>query len=677
MFLAKVTSATGLVLTACVLACGVFAHAGPARAPGQTTVEQKKPPQETSRPQEAEKGTAADKGLSPARLAMSAKAATAVVEIKGRGRIGSAFCVHPAGLFLTNAHLIQGDMTLVLNPGLKAEKPCPASVMRMDKEQDLALLRAQDAKDLSALPLGSDAGVEELADVWAFGYPLGAASAFSANVATIRALPLKDARPPRIQLNAALDAGHMGGPVVDKYGKVIGVVAGVQGSVSFAIPASSVAGFVARPEVQFDLPQLGPANIYKPVLFEAQVLPVVSSTAPIAVELVLEAGKGKQRRFPMTAAADKKYRASVVVLPPPPDGATVRLLAQFENSTLNATTADWTFKVGGRKVKLSEVKKVQLRPAVRVVLQDGKAVEGVVSGLEAVPVQLGEQSVSVDLVKAAEVRFGPAADTDQVWYMLVVRQGGKEILRQIGCLAVQGLLPSQDLAAEPSEKKTRAALYRFRADDSLLLTDSIGRVMLWPNRADPAAHARPPSAGSGPIKTTASINRRTKTVLRFDGRSMLEAAGGATPVGTLFVVYRTADAGDTGRLLGWEDSDNGHHGLGLGTAPDGLLTAIIRNNGTGGDLVDRRPTKGFEIVCVSWGPSGNTLHRDGAAAGSSNSCAAISSDPAITALRLGSSGRGTFGFRGDLAEIRVYNRQLDAAQRRAVEAELRDAWFNP
>jgi formylglycine-generating enzyme required for sulfatase activity len=109
---------------------------------------------------------------------------------------------------------------------------------------------------------------------------------------------------------------------------------------------------------------------------------------------------------------------------------------------LNATTADRTFKVGGREVKLSEVAAIQFQPAVRVVLQDGKVVEGVVSGLEAVPVQFGEQSLPMNLVKAAAVRFGPAAETGQVSYTLVVRQGKKEILRQTERLAVEGLLPT-------------------------------------------------------------------------------------------------------------------------------------------------------------------------------------------------------------------------------------------
>ena len=149
--------------------------------------------------------------------------------------------------------------------------------------------------------------------------------------------------------------------------------------------------------------------------------------------------------------------------------------------------------------------------------------------------------------------------------------------------------------------------------------------------------------------------------------------------GSLFVVFRprtTASASQ--RLLGWEDSDAGKHGLGLMPEPGGRLHAILRNDGQSGDLVDATPTAGFELVCVTWGSQGTTLHRNGAAAGSQKGVDAVSSDPSVAALRLGGPGSGgSPRFQGDLAEVRVYNRQLDDAERRLVEAELRAAWFDP
>ena len=92
----------------------------------------------------------------------------------------------------------------------------------------------------------------------------------------------------------------------------------------------------------------------------------------------------------------------------------------------------------------------------------------------------------------------------------------------------------------------------------------------------------------------------------------------------------------------------------------------------------RTPAAGFELVCVTWGSRGTTLHRNGAAAGSQKGVDAVSSDPGVAALRLGGPGSGgSPRFRGDLAEVRVYDRQLDENERRLVEAELRAAWFDP
>jgi hypothetical protein len=409
MFLAKITSATVLTLTATVLACAVLLSPGPATATGQTTAEQK--------------GPAADKVLSAAQLARSAKAAAAVVEVKGRGRLGSAFCIHPSGMFLTNAHLLQGEITLVLNPGQETERIYAAGVIRMDKEQDLVLLRADGARDLSALPLGSDAGLEELADVWAFG----AAPAFSANAATIRSLPPRDARPPRMQLNAALEAGHCGGPVLDRHGKVIGVIVGVQGGVSFAIPASSVTAFAARPEVQFEPPLLGPGDLHKPVRFEARVTPVLPSAAPLTVDLALKPANGKEQTYHMQADGDM-YRVTAVPVPFLPGQLALRLGARFEDGTLDATATDRTFKAGDQDVKLSEVRGIRFGEPPQVLLHDSKRLKGALTGLDAVPMRLGGEKLSVSLARAVEVKCWPA--TDEVSCTLLVKQGGKEVFRQ-------------------------------------------------------------------------------------------------------------------------------------------------------------------------------------------------------------------------------------------------------
>ncbi len=247
-------------------------------------------------------------------------------------------------------------------------------------------------------------------------------------------------------------------------------------------------------------------------------------------------------------------------------------------------------------------------------------------------------------------------------------------------LAALDARKQKESAAAPIEQSlASAALIRLRADDPQLVTDDAGRVVLWPNRSGRPADARPVSPASRPLRNRVSINGHARAALRFDGKALLELPRRVPSTGSLFVVFEIAEtAGPGQRLLGWEDADGGKHGLGLMPEPGGRLHAILRNNGQTGDLVDTHPTSGFELVCVTWGLQGTTLHRNGAAAGSGKGVDCLSSDPAVAGLRLGGPGSGgSRRFQGDLAEIRVYDRQLDERERRIVESELRAAWFNP
>jgi hypothetical protein len=235
------------------------------------------------------------------------------------------------------------------------------------------------------------------------------------------------------------------------------------------------------------------------------------------------------------------------------------------------------------------------------------------------------------------------------------------------------------LASSPREHDlSRAALIRLRADDPYVVTDGDSRVTLWPNRSELPADAQPAKQGRGPRKTNADLNGHSRTVLRFDGEALLELPRRVPSTGSVFVVYRPADTGSPNqRLLGWEDSDAGKHGFGLMPDPRGRLHAILRNHGRSGDLVELCPPASLELVCITWGSRGTTLHRNGAAAGTQKVVEGVSSDPGIAALRLGGPGSGgSPRYRGDIAELRVYDRQLDENERRSVESELRATWFD-
>ncbi|HEX3147731.1 MAG TPA: DUF1553 domain-containing protein [Gemmataceae bacterium] len=252
-----------------------------------------------------------------------------------------------------------------------------------------------------------------------------------------------------------------------------------------------------------------------------------------------------------------------------------------------------------------------------------------------------------------------------------LHQAAKELQESIALVAKR-------IDAEPSGKQAKVqAILRLRADDADMITDANGRVTLWPNRCGLSDDAKPPVSEVGPLQASTTINGHAKQILRFDGRALLEAPGRAPPAGGLFIVFRSADKSNAGqRLVGWEDANVGMHGLGLMLDSGGRMHAILRNNGQSGDIVHTSTNRGFEIVCINWGPNGTSLSRDEVAVGESKSINALSSDPAITALRIGGPGSGgSPRFVGDVAEVRVYDRQLTDDERKMVHADLRNNWF--
>lgn len=240
------------------------------------------------------------------------KAATAlVVTASGRG-FGSAFCIDAAGFFVTNEHVVRGlpagrALSLVLHPGDDDEKVVRATVVRSDVDADLALLKVEGVKGLTVLELGDVTGLEETAQVTAFGYPFGDLLAvkgrkypsISVNVGRITALRKEKKQLTSIQLDAALNPGNSGGPVLDAKGKVIGIVrAGVRGAgVNVSIPVTRLEAFLDRPEVAFAPPPIAHARRHVPTEFTIRLVSFGKAKAK-SVEVALVAGASERKFLP-------------------------------------------------------------------------------------------------------------------------------------------------------------------------------------------------------------------------------------------------------------------------------------------------------------------------------------------------------------------------------------------
>lgn len=236
------------------------------------------------------------------------------------------------------------------------------------------------------------------------------------------------------------------------------------------------------------------------------------------------------------------------------------------------------------------------------------------------------------------------------------------------------------IAGDPIAKTLdESLLMQIRADDPRIVSNASLRVSCWPNRSRRAGNAIPvPDVAAPSLITDGSPGK----FIHFSGNELLQVERTIPAVGSLFVVFRPDSTGGAGqRLIGWEDSAVGQHGLGIMTDGAGSLHVILRRNGASGDVVvpataDTRRPNGFQNLCVTWGPNGVCVFRDGQPVGTNKAIDSVSSDPAITALRIGGPGSGSSSrFQGDVAELRVYSAPLDEAARSRINTELTKRWL--
>jgi serine protease Do len=176
-----------------------------------------------------------------------------MVEVGG----GSGCIVDPAGLVLTNKHVVNDGLaaySVILNDGRRFT----AEILSRDPVNDVAILKIETTaagkskEKLPSLDLGDATRLELGQSVIAIGnalgmfkntVSLGIVSGLSRAI-TAQADPSSPPQELRglIQTDAAINPGNSGGPLVDRDGRVVGVnaaiISGAQ-SVGFAVPINA------------------------------------------------------------------------------------------------------------------------------------------------------------------------------------------------------------------------------------------------------------------------------------------------------------------------------------------------------------------------------------------------------------------------------------------------------
>jgi len=165
-----------------------------------------------------------------------------VFTIKAGQAVGTGFVVNPAGEALTCKHAVgeasQVEVTLANGESAKAQ------VVARDETQDLALLKLEKA-GLPAVVFAPAADLKPGQRVAAVGALLGLKNSVTEGV--VSALDREIGGHKYFQIDAALNSGSSGGPVVNSRGEVVGVATAVvkeAGNVGFALPSETALEFL-------------------------------------------------------------------------------------------------------------------------------------------------------------------------------------------------------------------------------------------------------------------------------------------------------------------------------------------------------------------------------------------------------------------------------------------------
>ena len=142
----------------------------------------------------------------------------AVVTVVAENSFGSGFFVSRDGWIVTNNHVVHGSIKIRTSD----KKEYPATVVSQSKKPDIAILKVQ-MENCPALSLGNSDKVKVGQTVLAIGTPFDEELAGSLTKGIVSATDRLVYDNNVFQIDAAINKGNSGGPLIDEAGNVIGV----------------------------------------------------------------------------------------------------------------------------------------------------------------------------------------------------------------------------------------------------------------------------------------------------------------------------------------------------------------------------------------------------------------------------------------------------------------------
>ena len=146
--------------------------------------------------------------------------------------LGSGFVIDKKGDILTNNHVVQGATGIRV--GFTSGASYPASVVGTDPSSDLAIVRVDAPQSaLHPLAFGDSSAVRVGDPVYAIGNPFGLDRTMTAGIVSAVGRDIQAPNgltiPNVIQTDAPINHGNSGGPLLDRFGRVIGINSQIEG----------------------------------------------------------------------------------------------------------------------------------------------------------------------------------------------------------------------------------------------------------------------------------------------------------------------------------------------------------------------------------------------------------------------------------------------------------------